>query len=325
MYVRIVFMVNTAAASSSSQSRMLLMLRPSSIANLTSGQRAQNWLALVSGFFPAILRGGGELHRRVEEAAIAHDRGLVTRDRQRLTIAALRDYTQTSSGTSTGFSSLFDASASEGLQRTEYARLAAGALMTSVAALQNDQNRLTAAEAGLATRQSHDRQLASQQAALLAQSQSTQTKIFQQQAQISGQLAVAVAQQKSAEAAAASSAIRQAQKATLPTQSAATTPPSTTGASDGGATSDPALNPFLQCVVVHESGGNYGAVSPDGLYMGAFQFSQSTWNEAASLAGLPGLIGVPPNRASKASQDTLAVALYAVDGERPWYDPCRSA
>jgi hypothetical protein len=59
--------------------------------------------------------------------------------------------------------------------------------------------------------------------------------------------------------------------------------------------------------------------------MGAFQFSQSTWNEAASLAGLPGLIGVPPNLASKASQDTLAVALYAVDGERPWYDPCRSA
>jgi hypothetical protein len=59
--------------------------------------------------------------------------------------------------------------------------------------------------------------------------------------------------------------------------------------------------------------------------MGAFQFSQSTWNKAAQLAGLPGLIGVPPNLASKADQDTLAVALYALDGQQPWYDPCRTA
>jgi hypothetical protein len=58
--------------------------------------------------------------------------------------------------------------------------------------------------------------------------------------------------------------------------------------------------------------------------MGAFQFSQSTWNEAAQLAGLPGLVGVPPNDASKADQDTLAIALYDADGEQPWYDPCRS-
>jgi hypothetical protein len=77
-------------------------------------------------------------------------------------------------------------------------------------------------------------------------------------------------------------------------------------------------------VVQHESGGDYQAVSPDGLYMGAFQFSQPTWNEAAQLAGLPGLIGVRPDTASKADQDTLAIALYAADGEQPWYDPCSS-
>ena len=46
-------------------------------------------------------------------------------------------------------------------------------------------------------------------------------------------------------------------------------------------TTDPALNPFLQCVVQAESGGDYQAVSPNGLYMGAFQFSQATWNMAA--------------------------------------------
>src|ERR1039458_8694623 len=77
-------------------------------------------------------------------------------------------------------------------------------------------------------------------------------------------------------------------------------------------------------VVQAESGGNYQAVSPNGVYMGAFQFSQSSWNEAAQLAGLPGLIGVPPNDASKADQDTLAIALYDADGEQPWYDPCSS-
>ena len=93
----------------------------------------------------------------------------------------------------------------------------------------------------------------------------------------------------------------------------------------GGATTDPALNPFLQCVVQAESGGNYGAVSPNGLYMGAFQFSQPTWNVAAQAAGLPGLIGMPPNLATKADQDTLAVALYALDGSQPWLgDRCSS-
>jgi hypothetical protein len=74
-----------------------------------------------------------------------------------------------------------------------------------------------------------------------------------------------------------------------------------------------------------ESGGNYQAVSPNGLYRGAFQFSQATWNFAAQAADRPDLIGVPPNEASKADQDTLAVALYALDGERPWLgDRCSS-
>ena len=88
---------------------------------------------------------------------------------------------------------------------------------------------------------------------------------------------------------------------------------------------DPTLNPFLQCVVQAESGGDYQAVSPNGLYMGAFQFSQATWNYAAQAAGLGSLVGIPPNQATKAEQDTVAVALYALDGERPWLgDRCSS-
>jgi resuscitation-promoting factor RpfB len=86
---------------------------------------------------------------------------------------------------------------------------------------------------------------------------------------------------------------------------------------------DPLLPPYLQCVVQAESGGNYQAVSPNGLYMGAFQFSQSTWDLAAR-ADLPFLVGVHPNDATKAEQDTVAIALYALDGDRPWLgDRCR--
>ena len=56
--------------------------------------------------------------------------------------------------------------------------------------------------------------------------------------------------------------------------------------------------------------------------MGGFQFSQATWNEAAELAGMPQLINVPPNEATPAEQDDLAIALYDADGEQPWNDSC---
>jgi Transglycosylase-like domain len=121
---------------------------------------------------------------------------------------------------------------------------------------------------------------------------------------VTAQLASAMAQQRTATTVAAEQTVQ------------------TRGGTPSEAPSDPPLNAFLQCVVRTESGGNYAAVSPDGLYMGAFQFSQPTWNEAASLAGLPGLVGVPPNLASKADQDTLAVALYNADGKQPWLDGC---
>jgi Transglycosylase-like domain len=52
--------------------------------------------------------------------------------------------------------------------------------------------------------------------------------------------------------------------------------------------------------------------------MGGFQFSQATWNMAAPAAGLPDLVGVPPNQASPAAQDDVAIALYTLDGKQPW-------
>ncbi|HTX64036.1 MAG TPA: transglycosylase family protein, partial [Acidimicrobiales bacterium] len=97
------------------------------------------------------------------------------------------------------------------------------------------------------------------------------------------------------------------------------------GASTTGTTGAlPQLNSFLSCVVQAESGGDYQAISPTGQYMGAFQFAQPTWNEAAQLAGIPSLAGVAPYTASPRDQDLLAIALYDADGEQPWYDPCNT-
>ncbi len=59
-------------------------------------------------------------------------------------------------------------------------------------------------------------------------------------------------------------------------RTAAVVTPSPAGASD-----DVWLH-FRECTFAHESGGDYGIVSPDGLYYGAWQFLPSTWNSIAS-------------------------------------------
>jgi hypothetical protein len=136
------------------------------------------------------------------------------------------------------------------------------------------------------------------------------------QQRVTGQLADAVAVQAGVQASTAAAAVASAEKAAGQSSEAGI------AAATG---SDPILNPYLQCVVRAESRGNYGAVSPNGLYMGAFQFSQPTWNMAARAAGRPYLVGLHPNLASKADQDSVAVALYALDGEQPWLgDRCRT-
>jgi hypothetical protein len=246
-------------------------------------------------------------------AGIDQDLRRIAGDRQRLRGQVVTAYISAGTTATSGFASIFDARQDTELARRQYEQVAVGDVATTIAALQTDERALARSEAMLAHRQADDRALLAEQSVLLGRSQASRSLIASQQAQVVGQLAVAVEQRQAAQRAAAAAAIRAA------TTAAPAAP------AGGGATSDPVLNPFLQCVVQHESGGDYTAVSPDGLYMGAFQFSQSTWNEAAQLAGLPGLIGVPPNLASKADQDTLAVALYALDGQQPWYDPCRTA
>jgi hypothetical protein len=207
----------------------------------------------------------------------------------------------------------------------EYNAVATGNTETSVDALRMAQRTLHAHQAALQQEKIQDQADQRGQATDLDQAENTQTQMQSVQSEVTGKLAVAIASQAAAQAAAATAAVVAAQRtaAAAAAASAASTSTSTStapvsGPGPGGTIPDPALNSFLRCVVQAESGGNYSDVSPNGLYMGAFQFSQPTWNTAAQAAGLPQLVGVPPNLASKAAQDTVAVALYALDGERPW-------
>jgi peptidoglycan hydrolase CwlO-like protein len=208
----------------------------------------------------------------------------------------------------------------------EYTTIAVGNLNKALDQLHTAQTDLQSRQASLQQQQTQDRAELNEQATSLAQANSSEAQLQTAQSQVTGQLAAAVAQEQATQANAAAAAVAAAQRAAVPPSPSSQPTSSASNASNasppptavGGAATDPALNPFLQCVVQAESGGDYGAVSPDGLYMGAFQFSQPTWNYAAQAAGLPGLVGVPPNTASKADQDTVAVALYALDGEQPW-------
>jgi hypothetical protein len=66
----------------------------------------------------------------------------------------------------------------------------------------------------------------------------------------------------------------------------------------------------LEAIAACESGGNPEAVSPEGTYMGLFQFDQGTW-ESVGGTGLP-------TEASAAEQEYRAALLYSEAGSSPW-------
>lgn len=284
------------------------------------------------------------------------DQQRIDADTLRVRSQALRDYMSAGSVTTGVEEQVFSGGGTDALARSEYESIASGNVTTAIDELHTSRQHLQQQQAQLTQQQAADQAAQTRQAGYLGQADATQAQLTAEQAQVKGQLTAAVAAQQAAQAAAAAAAVRASEAqaaqrtqaaqrsaaagngaapaagpAAGPAAASAGTPAvgggggGGSGGGSGGATSDPPLPPFLQCVVQAESGGNYGAVSPDGQYMGAFQFSQSTWNLAAQDAGLPGLVGVPPNTASKASQDTLAVTLYNLDGQQPWYDPCRTA
>jgi hypothetical protein len=59
-----------------------------------------------------------------------------------------------------------------------------------------------------------------------------------------------------------------------------------------------------------ESGGSPSAISPDGQYRGKYQFTRATWHAMGGSGD--------PARASEATQDRLAMALYRARGTSPW-------
>ncbi|MGC8471099.1 MAG: transglycosylase family protein [Acidimicrobiales bacterium] len=256
----------------------------------------------------------------------------VTRHRIAADLSQLRDAAVTAyveGGTqASGTSPSFAASPSNGASSV-YAEVLTGDLSSAVSKLQLDRHLLVGEEATQAQIAAQAQRAVGSADAALASAQAVEQQLARQRASITGELAVAVAQQQAQEAAAARAAASAAASAAAqgsapPTgiqpqagSPAAPAPPPSSSA-------PPQLNAFLRCVVQAESSGNYQAISPTGQYMGAFQFSQSTWNEAAQLAGMPTLVGVPPYDASPTDQDLLAIALYNADGEQPWYDPCRN-
>ena len=151
-------------------------------------------------------------------------------------------------------------------------------------------------------------------------------------------LAAVQAQGQSIEAKLTAAETRQRQlaaaAAAAPAPAASSTPAA--GGAGGGApasgpppsyTPSPGQNPhhddpFLTCVRLRESGGNYQAYNPAGPYMGAYQFLQSTWDGAANHIGRSSLIGVRPDQASPYDQDDVAWGLYQWQGAGPWGGHC---
>lgn len=68
-----------------------------------------------------------------------------------------------------------------------------------------------------------------------------------------------------------------------------------------------------------ESGNNYRSLGSGGLFRGAYQFMQQTWNStAASDPSLARLVGVDPINAAPVDQDSVAYRLYELQGKSPW-------
>ena len=66
-----------------------------------------------------------------------------------------------------------------------------------------------------------------------------------------------------------------------------------------------------------ESSSNYAAVSSNGRYRGAYQFTQSTWDGVARRH-FAWLEGQDPATVEPWWQDSMARALWSESGARPW-------
>ncbi len=149
-------------------------------------------------------------------------------------------------------------------------------------------------------------------------------RIAQEQArQEAEQAARAAAEAAAAEAAAAKAAAAKAAAAEAAAAKAAPAPaaapaPSSPRTSDSGIAASTYTGPLYNsayegtrmCIVKKESGGNYGIVSSNGSYHGAYQFSRPTGDATAKRMGRPDLVGVPVSSWSRYDQDTAFWTLW---------------
>lgn len=102
-----------------------------------------------------------------------------------------------------------------------------------------------------------------------------------------------------------------------PTPSARSAPASRTSGSTAAAdkpTGPKSEAEILACIREIESDGNYRAVSPNGLYKGAYQMDDDFWRE---YGGDPALTG-RHHEAPPAQQDAVAARGYRHRGLAPW-------
>ena len=80
---------------------------------------------------------------------------------------------------------------------------------------------------------------------------------------------------------------------------------------------------FLNCVRRRESNNDYTASDPTGTFLGAYQIYQGGWDSVAARMGREDLVGTPPNQATPADQDAVALAMLQFHGQSPWGGGCR--
>ena len=192
--------------------------------------------------------------------AIARNQQVVGRDMTVLQHATVTAYID--GGTTANVTPLFADQRADG-DTSEYQSVLSGTVTGAVDQLASDRQALQARQATLQRVEAQDQATTNQSAQLLSQAESTQQTLQQQSAQVQGALAAAVAQQQAQEAVAAAAAVAAAQakaasQATGPVGRAGRARPRSPGPS--ATTTAPALNSFLQCVVQHESGGDYQVV-----------------------------------------------------------------
>ncbi len=106
----------------------------------------------------------------------------------------------------------------------------------------------------------------------------------------------------------------------VPTTAAAPSPGPTVAvaAADGDPSASAPTAAQWEALRQCESFGDYTIVSGNGLYHGAYQFGQATWNATARSAGRTDLVDVPPSEAGPAAQDAMALHLWTLRGWDPW-------